>query len=171
MYDVFDMVSGALEKLKACEEYYTKLKQMEIDHVPANYRKETACVRCSVCCWRRPPTLTKDDLDTLALSFKLTPAEFFMKFCVVDEIAGVFGPVLIRAGQKESAGTWLSSVETFAISTPCIFLNDAERACILPIEVKPGLCAKYGCWSDETIPHEPWTKEELKALGWDGEQI
>ena len=133
---------------------------------PAYVRHTTVCERCGFCCTQRPPRLTADDLNRLAARDGMTPSEFFMKFCVVDDPCGAMAPVLRRHHQEQYAGHYLPSDETFSIETPCIY--HADNGCKVH-DAKPKECADHRCW--EQLNHPPfraWTREELMAVGWDG---
>jgi hypothetical protein len=65
----------------------------------------------------------------------------------------------------------MPSRETFAISSPCVYLSEGQTCCVHG-DAKPTVCRTAGCWSPQTDAAcgvVTWADEELKALGWDGD--
>jgi Fe-S-cluster containining protein len=135
--------------------------------------KPQHCSRCGYCCWLSPPRLTKADLTRAAEHESLTEAEFFARYCVVNEIPPDFdklAPQIRRANWRYLAGMYLPAVQSYDLDSPCVFLRRGKR-CGLNA-AKPAECAGFCCWVDGhngyAKVYEAWTDAELRALGWDG---
>ncbi len=128
------------------------------------------CERCGVCCWQRPPSLSRADLARLSQWRRLEPRAFFLRFCVVDDPGPhTLGPVLRRRHQKALRGQWLPMRETYSIASPCVFLGRDGCVCH---DVKPEECTAAQCWGkEERSTDYGWTRDELTALGWDGHRF
>lgn len=153
--------------------YDSAREQYMTDNPPAFKTGAKSCNRCALCCWTRPPRLSKYELHRLAERFGLTDAEFFQKRCVIDNPGtSNYCPVLIRTHQTDMAGHYLQTSETYSFDSPCSFLSRADgvHSCELQSD-KPPECAGHECWNPTDVDSKKyeWTDEELKALGWDGE--
>ena len=102
----------------------------------------------------------------MAVARNMTPREFFLTFCVVDPSPGVNVPLLRRKHQEAIAGTYLSTLESYSIQSPCVFLADDSSCSVHAI--KPESCKNQGCWYQGTPVKATWTRAELLDLGWDG---
>lgn len=151
------------------DRYVREYERLERKLKPAHTRGASSCVRCGLCCWKRPPVLTRADLERLAAREGLTPAVFFARFCVVDDPGDILGPVLRR--EHQAAGEYLSQRETYSIETPCVY-HDAAVGCRVH-DIKPEQCQRCECWKpdDDSVPDvAAWKEEDLRALGWNGER-
>jgi Fe-S-cluster containining protein len=149
-----------------------KLAQLSQKNPPSSETGESSCNRCGLCCWRRPPRLTQDELKRIAAHIGKTDSEFFQEFCVVDDPAcnPMPVPVLRREHQHYLAGEYLPADETYSIESPCVFLDTENgNACKLN-DCKPQECAGFKCWEDghKSLVYS-WTRDELSALGYLGE--
>lgn len=154
-------------------DFRAKYRMLEVKRQPAYKRPGAqACVRCGLCCWKRPPRLTRDNLVAAANALRLGPEEFFKAYCVVDNPSGTLAPVLRRADQARFGGLWLPPAETYSMSSPCVFLDDLHpQACGCKLQGdKPLECRQHLCWvADNTVHVEAWAPAEIAALGWDGD--
>ena len=145
---------------------YDQLNRERDKRKPAGDRGAHECQRCGFCCLRAPPHLNREDLDRLAAHHKQTPSEFFSAYCVVSE--GPDGIVLFlrREHQGWLAGNWVPTIETWSLDTPCVF--HVSGGCAV-YDVRPEDCRLCECWGNrEPTQTGIWTKDDLKALGWDG---
>lgn len=145
-----------------------------LENPTADTQNKTECCNSGVCCWRRPGTLNKEDLQRLSDLKKLTLKEFFKQFCIVDSTSLYTSQtedkwILMLKRAHQQGGVFLSSDETFSFQSPCIFLID--KKCSVH-EDKPKLCKEFKCWDKSTSSALDdvfsWTKKELEELGWDG---
>lgn len=151
--------------------YHAELARIERDAAPRPARTSgaTGCQRSGVCCWRRPCDLHPgDDVPRLAAFLGLTPERLFADLLVVD--AGVHGLALRPRRGEQAGGRYLSDEATFDIDTSCVFLR--ADGCSVHA-AKPTGGAQWGCWmsaaEQAALPQPAWSREDLVALGWDGD--
>jgi len=136
----------------------------------AKDKRETSCIKCSLCCWHRPCEFDKEDVRKIAESLGLTEKRFFKKYLCVDQYQEGQDFVLlpIRKSQKDLAGKFVPIRRTYDVDTPCIFLS--RKKCKV-FEFQPYGARLCACWKQtEEGENKPffWTKEELFDLGWSG---
>ena len=134
---------------------------------------KTSCCRSGLCCWQRPGQISKTDIVRMAAHAGQSVQDFFREKCVVDTNARE--GLTVRPRRKgQEGGRYLSASDTYDIETPCLFLDTEHQNACLMQEAKPTECATSGCWQEtngeECDEIEPWTREEIVALGWNGEQ-
>lgn len=126
------------------------------------------CVQCTLCCWTRPCTITREDMGNICDMLKITPEKFFQEYCSVDTIHGNYTIVLRRKDQVDLKGKYVPGYRTYDHESACMFLG-ATKDCLLQA-VKPTEGLNHKCWDkqQERAKYIPWTIDELKKLGWDG---
>lgn len=138
--------------------------------LPPNAEAEgkTECCRSGRCCWSGPCRLAPGDEVALAAHLGMTVQELFQKHLVVDSTEGGF-VVMPRRAEWEG-GHYLTDDETYDANTPCVFLT--PDGCQVH-DAKPTGGRYYKCWDNSTHKTTPpgctWTREQVEALGWDGE--
>lgn len=149
------------------ERYRRRLAEVGRDHPTAASRGETECRRSGVCCWVRPCELGPGDPERLAAHLGVSVAELFLNYLVVDRFSWGLGLLPRRAEQE--GGQFLSDRETWDCDTPCVFLAD-DHSCRVH-DAKPAGGRQFGCWMPDraSLPHYPWSRESLLALGWSGD--
>ena len=162
-----------LESHYAREAYFAKLRELKRTHDSASKLGKSSCQRCGICCWVRPPRLSRADLARLASELAISEGDFFDRYCVVDDPANTFGPVLRRTSQEQWASELLSDAETFNIGGPCVFLERSEETGLASCAVdgvKPDECREQACWvrSSGTLAMPSWPLSELRELGYCG---
>lgn len=154
--------------------YDERLVQIRKQAKPAEDTGATSCQRSGYCCWKRPCDLYPGDVERLAAFLGLSVEETFKRYLIVDEWDDKLH-LLPRRGQQVG-GRYLTSLETFDIDTPCVFLDTSEgadNACKVHA-AKPTGGAHWHCAMSaaerDALPEPEWTVEALMALGWDGEK-
>lgn len=148
-------------------EYDRKRSELikELDS-PSSKNGKKECSGCTMCCWQRPGTLSKEDVPKIAKHLKITEKELFNKYLAVDEIQLKYCLLPIRENQTHISGKFVPVHETYNIDTPCTFLK--EKKCSIH-EVKPTACKGLHCWEEPNGSGiVEWTHDELMSLGWDG---
>ena len=152
------------ESIHLRESFLHSLKVIEAKNPTAEKQGKGECCRSGVCCWRRPGSLSKEDVQPLAEKFGLTPKEFFKEYLVVDDI---HGKTLLPRRKHQGGGEMLGWRETYSLESPCVFLNE-DNSCQVH-EVKPKTCRDFRCWEkDNQADTVIWSEEDLMELGWDG---
>lgn len=148
------------------EKYRNTLRLYEEEHPPAWTTGATECQGSGYCCWKRPGSLTQEDVKCIAEHLGLSQGGFFMTYCMVDEFDEVFTVIFRR--KHQTGGKYITTAESWSVETPCVMLNE-DRRCVIH-DNKPAQCAKNKCWDTNLEATKPsWTEKELTALGWDGE--
>ena len=147
--------------------YYTEYEKLKTKFISSSENGNKKCSRCTLCCWRRPGTLSKTDVPKIATFLKVTKKELFKKYLAVDDINGLC-LVPIRKNQTYISGNYISAEESYNIGAPCTFLNEDSKECTLH-DVKPFSCRELHCWEESKDSGVVvWEESDLKKLGWDG---
>ena len=159
---------GFIESMVLSEQFQAQYNAYLAKHPSAKVQGTSRCVRCGTCCHIRPCALSKEDVPKIAEFLGITITELLTKHLVVDKIGGNYCLLPIRAHQKELAGKFIPWRETYSMATPCAFYD--EKAGCKIHGVKPFQGRITECWTEEDIAWPEWTKEELVALGWSGDE-
>jgi hypothetical protein len=115
----------------------------------------------------------KDDFENMANHFKITKNELFKKYLIIDTAhakVGEFTVTPIRRQWKKYAGKYLPADATFDIETPCVFLDEISKKCILHNKAKPYSGKMHKCWEENEYDIPSFTEMFLQnELGWDGD--
>jgi hypothetical protein len=154
-------------------DYHKELNEIREKLGKTDTKTQKSCNGCSFCCWQKPCNLSKEDIGIMAKHFEITPQELFKKYLVVDDAGakdGEFTLTPIRKEWQKYAGKYLPSDATFDLNTPCVFLNEVDKKCVLHGLAKPAGGRDLECWKEKQYVIESFTKEELaKEVGWDGD--
>lgn len=124
------------------------------------------CQCSGACCWRRPPRLTREDLDRLAAHLGLTVDTTAVRWCVIGRVNGVRSLMLARRHQEQRRGgaiRELSDLEMYSTESPCAWLGDDNRCTVY--EGRPEECRRYRCWApDRSRLQVGWTADELAQI-------
>jgi len=161
MFDNFYLREIAKEGLNKISNDRKSASDLGLDH----------CNQCGTCCWRRPCSLVKKDIPTIAKYLNITEKELFNKYLVVDEITWSSLVILPRRhSQEDLAGKYVPSNRTYDMDTPCVFFDDEKRICAIH-NVKPTGGRSYGCYSKNNEHQDySWDEEDVIKLGWNGDK-
>lgn len=131
------------------------------------------CARSGRCCWSGPCELAPGDEQQLAAHLSLSVEDLFRSYLVVDYRRGSsYGsPDRLRVmprRENQDGGAFLTSDQTYDVGA-CVFL---AAGCCSVHKVKPTGGRYYECWNPSTHGSPPgcdWTREQVEAIGWDGE--
>ena len=148
--------------------YERELKRRASDSASAQKNNKKSCQKCGFCCWKRPCSLVKSDVTRIAEYLGITETELFQQYLVVDEIDYNLVVLPRRKEQEDIAGKYVPNDRTYDIYTPCVFLRKDNTCEIHP--VKPLGGKEHKCWTDVKVSDYGWSKQDVEALGWDGDR-
>jgi Fe-S-cluster containining protein len=127
-------------------DYRDWLQKEEKKRVSAAKKGEKHCLRCGLCCLRRPCTPTPTELKAIAKFLKLSVKETIKKYFVVDSLdAGNTKFVFpAKTTQLDLTGKYVPWRRTYD-KGGCIFFNEKKHACII-WPVRPQTAKTTCCW-------------------------
>jgi Fe-S-cluster containining protein len=149
--------------------YSQRLAQLKRERPAACLRHLTHCIRCGVCCYHSPAQLSPEDLKRLAAHHSVPIDYYFAHYCAVSLINEQLSIVLLRSGQSSYGGQMLPPSQRLNLDTPCLYLDTANGCRVH--EHKPLQCLRAKCWKPNHVMEVSWRAEDLKALGWSGEDV
>ena len=148
------------------ERYVEWVRALEKELHPAVLQGKTECVRCGLCCARRPCIPTPDELRAIAEFLGMGLEEAVKTYFVGDRLRDVELIFPAKHTQKDVVGEFISARRTFDEGY-CIFFDEEERTCTIHA-VKPTSAKDYKCWedTDTTTPAlEAWQGEDITSYG------
>jgi len=149
-------------------EYVDWVKKLERDLQPAVLQGKTECVRCGLCCARRPCIPTPDELKAIAEFLGMELEEVVKTYFVGDRLGSGDIEYIFPAKhtQKDIVGEFVSARRTFDKGY-CIFFDEEKKTCTIH-EVKPTSAKDSKCWEnvDTATPAlETWRGEDITTYG------
>ena len=149
-------------------EYVEWIRELEKKLQPAVLQGKTECIRCGLCCARRPCIPTPDELKVIAEFLGMGLEEAVKTYFVGDRLPRADVEYIFPAkhGQEDVTGEFLSARRTFDKGY-CIFFDEEKKACTIQ-EVKPASAKDNKCWEDvDTVTPalETWKGKDITSYG------
>lgn len=161
------------EAMRAQKECIDKISHMKTIHPTAEDTGTNHCVRCGICCWRRPCGLVEEDLSSISKKTGMSVHELFKTMLVVDNVRGLYYLFPRRKSQADIAGKYVPDDRTYDMDTPCVFFDEDAHICTIH-DVKPRGGRDFKCWDAEDYhPSDvAWSTKEgiMEVTGWDGDE-
>jgi len=129
------------------ERYNAYIEAEEREHQSAEKLGLKECVRCGLCCLRRPCIPLPSEMKSIADFLGLEVEELAKKYTTVDKTRGAdYFLRWIKAGQEDIAGEFMPWERTYDEGY-CVFYSEEEKICrIYP--VRPADARMQNCWEE-----------------------